>query len=57
LSFATTACIVHQPIIIANCKTIAEAAVAATARAAWASRTESIPFVMCILLKMNRSDG
>jgi hypothetical protein len=53
LIFATTAGIARQPIIIANCKTTAEAAVAATARAAWASLTESISFVMCILLKLN----
>jgi hypothetical protein len=39
----------RQPITSANCKTTPEATVAATANAAWASRTDNISFVMCIL--------
>jgi hypothetical protein len=39
----------RYPNTIANCKTTPEATVAATASAAWASRTDSVSFVMCIL--------
>jgi hypothetical protein len=39
----------RYPNTSANCKTTPEATVAATASAAWASRTDSVSLVMCVL--------
>jgi hypothetical protein len=44
-----------QPATKASCNTAAEAAVAAIARNAWARRTVSISFDMCILQRLSRS--
>jgi hypothetical protein len=52
-SFATTASTSCYPTISANCKTTAEAAVAATARNACANRTARIWLLMCILHELN----